>query len=164
MKKLATIGLALIACGSFATAQKVFEYPADEPTFSITFPEGWTVESEEEGSLSGAPEDELVAVELMALEAEEADGAITEAKEAFSDLYEEIEFDEIQEGELGNMKVKLFNAKGTDEEGDKYNINCALFAPKGGETFFMLFFVGSPEGSAKHAEALTGILQSMKSK
>jgi hypothetical protein len=62
------------------------------------------------------------------------------------------------------MNVKLFNAKGTDELEDVYNINCALFAPKGGETYFMLFFVGSPEGSEKHAEALTGILQSMKSK
>ncbi len=162
MKKLAII--ALIACGSFANAQQVFEYPADEPTFAITFPEGWTVESEDGESLSGAPEDGLVAVELVALEADEADGAIAEAKNAFAELYEDLKVDEVQEGELGNMKVKLFNAKGTDEEGDKSNINCALFSPKGGTTYFMLFFVGSPEGSEKHAEALTGILQSMESK
>lgn len=71
---------------------------------SIAFPDDWNVDDENEQTLSVAPEDELVAAELLALEADEAVGALAEAKVALKDEFEGLEMDEVQKGEVNGLR------------------------------------------------------------
>lgn len=149
---------------TFAIADQVYNYPADEPIFSIAFPDKWKVDTEEEQSLSAAPEDELAAAELIALDAKDAVNALKEAQEGLKEEFENLKIDKTQKGEVNGLKISLFNATSVDEDGIKITINCALFVPPKGETYFMLFFVSTPEAMKKHGEDINKILQSVKAK
>jgi hypothetical protein len=163
MKFTLILSLALLSSSIFGSAEQVFTYPAEEPVFSIAFPDDWDVDDEDEQALSVFPDDELVSVELFALEADEAEGALKEVKAALADEFEEFKADKAQEGEVNNLKIKLFNANGKDEDGNEYTLNCALLTPgEDADTYFVLIFVASPEGLKKHGDALNGILHSLK--
>jgi hypothetical protein len=49
------------------SAEPVYKYPADEPVFSIAFPDDGEADEEQQQSLSVAPEGGLVFVELLSL-------------------------------------------------------------------------------------------------
>jgi len=165
MKRPLVLSLALLSSTMFGSAEQVFTYPADEPVFSIAFPDGWNVDDEDEQALSVAPKDELVSVELFALEAHEAAGALKEVKASLAEEFEEFKADEAQEGEVNKLKIKLFNAKAKDDEGNEYTLNCALLAPgEDADTYFVLIFVASAEGLKKHGDSLNAILNSLKGK
>lgn len=156
----AHVAFAFFALGS-AHAEKTFDYPADEPYFSVTFPDDWNVDGEDQ-SLSASPEDETVAVELMALDAEEFDAAIDEAAKALAEEFGELEWTDPQEAKVNGMDVVLANAKG-ELEGETVHVNCCFFAPEKAETMFMLFFFAPSVALEKHGEALNSILQSITS-
>lgn len=128
---------------------KDFNYPADKPIFSISFPDAWIVDGGDEDdedagqSLSAGPKDETVLAELSALDAKDAVEAIKEAQAAFKEEFEGIKIDKTQKGEINGLKVSLFNATSVDEDGEKVIINVALYVPPKGETYFMLFFVST---------------------
>lgn len=143
-------------------AEQRFTYPADEPVFSIAFPDDWEIDDEDEQAISAAPEDELVAAELIALEADEAKAALAEAKAALKEEFEGLEIDEVQNGEVNGLGISLFNASAEVEDAGKFTMNCALFTADEGETYFMLLFIASAEGLKEHGDSLNAILQSIK--
>lgn len=153
--------LALLA-HSLLAADQTISYPEDDPVFSITFPENWNVEDGE--SVSASSEDELVHMELISLEAEALGDAVKLAKESLKEQFEGLKWNgEAEKGELNGMPVSFINANVTIEE-IKMAINCAIFAPKDSDTFFMLFNVVSLESLEQHSEAIAGIINSVKGK
>jgi hypothetical protein len=141
---------------------QVFNYPAKKPIFSIAFPEGWKVEPGD-GSLSASSPDDLVNMELMALDAAEAATAIDDAKEGLEEELKGIKWAEPEKGELNGLKATFLNGNFT-LEGVKMAVNCAVFAPKAGDTFFMLFNVVPLESLKEHGDEVSRVLNSIKGK
>ena len=162
--KSALVSAFVILCSSHVLpAQQVINYPADEPIFSIEFPDDWAVEVGDE-SVSASSEDELVNMELLALDAEALEDAIDAAKESLEEEFEEIEWNgEPEKGEMNGMDVRFLNAKVKIEDVEMV-VNCAVFAPKGKETFFMLFNMVPMESLKAHGEAISGVINSVEAK
>lgn len=155
--------LAAIALAPFAQADQTINYPDKNPIFSISFPDGWKVEMEDQ-SVSASSADDLVNMELIALEAEALDGAIDAAKESLTEELKGIKWTgEAEKGELNGMSVTFLNAQVT-LEGVKMAVNCAIFAPKKAETFFMLFNIVPLEALKEHGEDVSKVLNSIKGK
>ncbi|WP_395746365.1 hypothetical protein [Prosthecobacter sp.] len=144
-------------------ADKVFDYPEKDPVFSMTFPDAWKIEAGDQ-SLSASSPDELVNMELLALDAAELGLAIDAAKESVEEEFKDIKWlSEPEKGELNGLKATFLNGNAT-LEGVKVAVNCAVFAPKTGDTFFMLFNVVPLESLKKHGEEVGKILNSIKGK
>lgn len=144
------------------SADQTINYPEDKPIFSIAFPDDWEVEAEE--SVSASSPDEEVNMELIALDAEELAEAIDLAKESLSEELKGIKWNgKPEKGELNGMDVTFINAK-VAIEGVEMAINCAVFAPKGKDTFFMLFNIIPIESLEKHGKSVSKILNSVKAK
>lgn len=163
MKTSFLLGLAVIACLGSAQADQTINYPEKDPIFSISFPDGWKVE-EADQSVSAASADELVNMELIALEADALEGAVADAKESLKEEFKGLKFTgEPEKGELNGMHVVFINAQATVEE-VKMAVNCCIFEPKGEDTFFMLFNVVPMEVLKDHGEDISKILNSIKGK
>lgn len=144
-----------------AQADQTINYPDKNPIFSISFPDKWTVE-EADQSVSASSEDELVNMELLALDAEALDSAVDIAKESLEEEFEGMKFkDAPEKGELNGMHVVFLNAQ-TTMEGVKMAVNCCIFAPKGADKFFMLFNVVPFESLEAHGEDISKIINSIK--
>lgn len=160
MKLIAPL-LSLALLVTSASADQTFNYPEKSPIFSISFPDAWKVEAEAD-SLSASSADELVNMQLLALEAEGLDGAVDTAKESLKEELKGIKFDgEPEKGELNGMHVTFVNGQVT-LEGVKMAVNCAVFAPKKAGTFFMLFNIIPLEVLKEHGEDVSKILNSVK--
>ncbi|HYF37759.1 MAG TPA: hypothetical protein VD994_20825, partial [Prosthecobacter sp.] len=109
-----------------AHADQVIEYPAKDPIFSIAFPDSWKVETGD--SVSASSKDDLVNMELIALEADALDGAIDAAKESLEEEFKGIKFSAPEKGELNGMNAVFLNANATLED-VKMAVNCCIFAP-----------------------------------
>ena len=70
---------------------------------------------------------------------------------------------EPEKGELNGLKAAFLNGNVT-LEGVKMAVNCAVFAPKGGDTFFMLFNVVPLESLKEHGDEIEKVLKSIKGK
>lgn len=162
MKKTIAILSSFVVSTFFLCAEQTINYPADEPIFSIGFPDDWKVKTGESVSASSA--DQLVNMELIALEADELDEALDAAKQALAEEMEGIKWNgKPEKGEMNGMEVRFLNAKVTVEDVDMA-VNCAVFVPKGKDTFFMLFNIVPMESLEKHGESIGKILNSVKAK
>jgi hypothetical protein len=110
MKTSLLLCLASLICAATASADQTINYPDKKPIFSISFPDDWKVE-EEEQSVSASSKDELVNMELIALDADALEGAIDGAKESLKEEFKGIKFDEPEKGELNGMHVVFLNAQ-----------------------------------------------------
>jgi len=163
MKTALIFSLLALVLAPAVYADQVFNYPSEKPIFSIAFPDAWKVETGDQ-SLSASSADELVNMELMALDAAEAASAITDAKEGLEEELKGIKWlGEPEKGELNGLKVTFLNGNVT-LEGVKMAVNCAVFAPKAGETFFMLFNVVPLESLKEHGDEVSKVLNSIKGK
>ncbi|MEZ5386935.1 MAG: hypothetical protein R3F13_15610 [Prosthecobacter sp.] len=143
-------------------AEQTINYPATKPFFSISFPDSWVVEHDDE-SVSASSKDELANMELIALDAEEIDDAIDIGKESLEDELPGIKFTKPESGELNGMNVTFLNGQ-VSIEGVKMAVNCCVFAPKKADTFFMLFNIIPLEALEKHGGDIGKILNSVKGK
>lgn len=163
MKTSALLCLLSLLLAPLATAEQTINYPEKNPFFSISFPDGWDVE-ESDDSVSASSPDELVNMELIALDAEALDSAIDIAKESLKEELKGIKWTgEPEKGELNGMQVVFLNAQVT-MEGVKMAVNCCVFAPKKADTFFMLFNIIPLEALKEHGEDISKILNSVKGK
>lgn len=162
MKSILSVVAALAVSSICLTAEQTINYPAEEPIFSIDFPDDWKIEAEE--SVSAASPDEIVHMELIALEAEATDEAMDLAKESLAEELEGIKWEgEPVTAEANGMDVTYLNGKVSIEDVDMA-VNCVIFAPSGKDTFFMLFNVIPIAGLEKHGESVGKILGSVKAK
>jgi hypothetical protein len=149
-----------MALGLPVFAGQKFDYPQGAPIFSITYPETWTVEAQEQ-TIAAGTDDGGVSSVLMALDAQDLDSALQASVDALGENFTGFETDgEAQEGEVNGMAVVLVNGIGTVDGGGKVKVNCAIFTPDA-EKFFMLF-IFTPEGVAgQQAEEINSLLQSI---
>ena len=162
MKPILCLSAVLALTSLGLLAEQTINYPADKPIFSIGFPDDWDVEAEESVSASSA--DGMVNMELIALEAEEVDEALKAAKEALTEELEGIKWEgKPEKGEMNGMEVRFLNGK-VKVEDVEMAVNCAVFAPKGKDTFFMLFNIIPMAALEKHGESVGKILSSVKAK
>ncbi len=153
----------VLALSPALRADQVFNYPDKKPIFSISFPDAWKIETGDQ-SLSASSADELVNMELMALDADEAATALTDAKESLEEELKGIQWlGEPEKGELNGLKATVLNGN-VSLEGVKMAVNCFVFAPKDGETFFMLFNVVPLESLKAHGEEIKKVVESIKGK
>jgi hypothetical protein len=163
MKQTLLLCLVLLTAAPLARADQTINYPEKNPIFSISFPDAWKVEIGEEG-VSAASADDLVNMELLALDAEALDGAVEMAKESLTEELKGIKWTgEPEKGELNGMNVVFLNAQ-TTLEGVKMAVNCCIFAPKKASTFFMLFNIVPLESLKEHGEDVSKVLNSVKGK
>ncbi|MDZ4289950.1 MAG: hypothetical protein U0984_18435 [Prosthecobacter sp.] len=161
MKTSLLLCLAALVFSATAKADQTINYPDKDPIFSISFPDDWKVEADE--SVSASSKDEMVNMELIALDAEALDGAVDVAKDSLKEEFKGIKFDAPEKGELNGLDVVFLNAKATLED-VKMAVNCCIFAPKGADKFFMLFNVIPLEALEKHGEDIGKVLNSIKGK
>lgn len=162
MKPLLLLTTLFVTLAATSRADQTINYPEDKPIFSISFPDGWKVETGESVSASSA--DELVNMELIALDAEALGEALELAKESLSEELKGIKWDgDAEKGELNGMSVAFLNANVT-LEGVKMAVNCCVFAPKKADTFFMLFNIIPLEALEKHGEDVGKVINSVKGK
>ncbi|MFN7561406.1 MAG: hypothetical protein ACK5TH_06475 [Prosthecobacter sp.] len=160
MKRAFLILLTLSMLTAPAIAEQTFSYPKDTPIFSITFPDDWDVEVGEDISASSA--DELANIQLFALEGGDLKTAVTAAKEAMSESFEGMNWKgKPEKGELNDMPVTFLTGSVTIE-GVEMALNCAVFAPKNEDTYFMLFNLMPTVAEEKHGDDLLKILTSVK--
>jgi hypothetical protein len=163
MKTFVLISILALVLAPALRADQVFNYPGKKPIFSITFPDGWKVEAGDQ-SLSASSADELVNMELVALDADEAASAITDAKESLEEELKGIKWlGEPEKGELNGLKTTFLNGN-VSLEGVKMAVNCAVFAPKAGDTFFMLFNIVPLESLKQHGDEVSKVLNSITGK
>lgn len=163
MKTSLLLLLSFLSFVSLGLADQTINYPAKNSIFSISFPDDWDVEFDDE-SLSASSADELVNMELIALEAEALGEAIDLAKESLSEELKGIKFSgDPEKGQLNGLDVSFLNAQ-VKVEGVKMAVNCAIFAPKKADTFFMLFNIIPLEALEQHGEAVSKVLNSVKGK
>ncbi|MDZ4401355.1 hypothetical protein [Prosthecobacter sp.] len=163
MKASLLLCLTVLALTPLANADQVINYPAEKPIFSIAFPDGWKVETDDQ-SVSASSADELVNMELIALDADEAASAIDDAKEGLEEELKGIKWlAEPEKGEINGIGVTFLNGNVT-VEGVKMAVNCAVFAPKKTDKFFMLFNIIPLESLKQHGDDVSKVLNSIKGK
>ena len=163
MKKAALMMVSvLMLLFTFSASAEVYYYPdGNNPLFSITFPNHWSVEPEEE-LLHASPPDETIYLGLWAVEdAETVEDAINALESSMGDLIQNVEFGDPEEFENNGIAFLGIDGAGTDEDGNPMNISFGIFTPDG-ETFCILFYLGTPENEAKYEDSLTGIILSIQ--
>ena len=177
MKKLVSLlsmlAIVLIAGVAFAQDEeaKATDYyfeDEDGPVFYITFPETWTAEwSEGEAltALQGLSKDESVLISVMIAHGAKDFAAAGEAIDKILDgLVTDFNFSEPKEGTLNGMKVMATNSKAKlVDGGDEVEVGLIFFTPKENE-FYILYTLGSAEAEKQHAEEITAIINSLRTK
>lgn len=155
------LALTLITLPPGGRADQTIQYPDQTPMFFISFPDDWEVKTGDE-SVSASSADERVNMELIALESEAQKSAVDLAKQSLSKELEGLKWtSDPEKGEINGMDVTFINGQVTLEE-VKMAVNCAVFAPPGEDTFFMLFNIIPMESLADHEADVLKILNSVK--
>ena len=140
-----------------------YSYPGENPVFSITFPDNWNVETDEE-LLHATPKDESLYLGLWALaDVEDIDAALDVIDEIVAEFVDDLETDEPDDMEINGIEITFIDGVGVDEEGEQVEVSVALFSPDD-ETVFVIFYFGYPETTKKHEKALVKILESITAK
>jgi hypothetical protein len=138
-------------------------YPAENPVFSISFPNGWLTETDGE-LLHAMPEDSSVYLGLWALEdAKTVDAALDAVDEVVSSLVTQLKVGEVDTLVINGIAFLSVDGKGIDTEGDRVNVSAALFSPDQ-ETIFILVYYATPAAEAHYENDLVSILKSIRGK
>jgi hypothetical protein len=160
LKMFSVAVLFLFAVVPLAQAD-TFSYPADDPQFSITFPDDWTVEPDEQ-LLHAGPKDGTIYLGVWALEgAENLDTALEALDEALGKFFTELELGEADTMEVNDIPFVAVDGTGADKDGDKVDLSVALFLPDENSVYILLYF-GTEEAEETHEDELMSIIQSIK--
>ena len=135
-------------------------YPVENPVFSVTFPEGWKTEMEED-IVHAAPKDESIYLGIWALEdAENLDAALDAVDEAVSSLVKDLDVGEADSVVVNGIQFFTVDGTGKDEDGSTVSVSVALFSPDGTQIFILLYF-GTPQAEDAHKDELVEIIKSL---
>ena len=138
-----------------------FTYPADNPVFSIDFPNNWKVTPE--GQLIHAmPQDESVYVGLWALEAGTTiDSALAAVDQMVADMVTDFSCGDAQYVDVNGITFTEVAGQGNNrEDGTPVNVSVDFFSPDGNQVFVLIYF-GAPESENKYGAQLAQIVQSI---
>ncbi len=135
-------------------------YPEKNPIFSVTFPDNWSTETDED-ILHATPGDSSIYLGIWALEdAENLNAALDAVDEAVASLVKNLEVEDPETMEVNGIQFMTCDGTGVDGEGDGVNVSVALFSPDGKQIFILLYY-GTPEAEDAHEDELVGIVQSI---
>ena len=139
---------------------ETFTYPADDPQFSITFPDDWTVEPDEQ-LLHAGPEDGTIYLGVWALAgAENLDSALEALDEALGNFFTEMELGEAEAMEINDIPFVAVDGTGADKDGNELDLSVALFLPDEDAVYILLYF-GTADAEEAHEDELMSIVQSI---
>jgi hypothetical protein len=165
MKSLIGIFLIFISLGFAQT----FEYPTKKPVFSITFPSGWSVESDDD-SLIAISKDESIEVDLWPLDKKkirrDSEKALSEALDEIdniiNDWVDDFEVTSTKEDSINEIDFFEITGFGIDKDsGEEIEVSINLLTPDKKNIFVMLWW-GSKEAQEKNLSDLISIVFSMK--
>lgn len=159
MKKIFFILIIFAACFASVSAQQVIVYPAEDPVFSISFPEDWIVNLDEE-SISATPSDSSISFNIIALGAADIDSAIAYADLFLSDMFQDLELDDPISEEYNGLNFLSISGSGTDESGTEIYVDVELISDNEGQ-YFMLFYFGTPDSETAHDQEIQFIDESI---
>ncbi len=117
MNKLLVTAIAVVALAIGATA-KTYSLPKEDSIASVTIPDGWKVEAEDE-SLTITSKDETIEITMEILGEDQLEGAIIENVGYLKK--HKVNIDEKSEkktsGEINGLKATFYAKTGKDEDG-----------------------------------------------
>lgn len=160
MKRWMTLVLLVTALSGVWAGQTYYYPDAESPLFSVTLPDSWTVEAEDQ-LLHASPADESLYLGLWAVEIADMDAVSKAVDQIVGELVSDFEIEEEDEIEINDMPMYYFDGTGFDEDGDEIECSVGVFTPDG-ETFCVLLYFGTTAAESKHEEALNQILYSLQ--
>jgi hypothetical protein len=160
--KIALLLLTVLAFTSLPLMAEDASFPKSNPVLSMTVPEGWEAEFEDD-KLYLIAGDEDVVVEVSSLKAPKAEGAkaLEEMKASVKEAFKNVEFKPMQEGGSNNLGFYLLNGTGEDDQG-KAKLTAMLVTNGDNDQLFMVFIAASEEGSQKFGEGIDALIKSLK--
>lgn len=159
MKKTAFLLMSLFLFTMTAHAD-TYSYPGDDPIFTISFPDDWTIETEDE-LLHAMPADESIYVGVWAIDSiDDVDLVMEALDEEIASFIEDIETGEPVETEINDIPFIIVEGDGFVEDDIQVEFSAALFSTDG-ETFFVALYFGTPEMVEAYGEELDDILYSV---
>lgn len=150
-----------------------YSLPKDKPALSITFPDDWKVEADENNpnsSVVATSADEAIEIDLWAVDKKDlkADAESTldtmaaEVGTLIDEYIVEFQAQEPVAAKINEIDVVDISGKGKDAE-DKTDVNVSvtLISPDN-ENLFVLMYWGSDEAEKKYAKQLAAIAASLK--
>ena len=150
----------LIFVRPLAAGQKYYYPNAEYPLFSVTLPNSWLAEADE-NVLHASPADESIYLGFWAVDIESLDQVGDALDEIVGDLIFDFEIEEEGELEINGMSVFYIDGCGLDSDDDEIECSFGVFSPDG-ETFCVILYFGTAEAEEKHSAALNAILASIK--
>jgi predicted Zn-dependent protease len=135
-------------------------YPSENPVFSITFPDGWETETDE-NLLHAFPADSSIYLGLWALEeGVKLEDALDALDEIVSSLVTGLETGEAEKNEINGIEIVSVDGSGKDTEGDDVNVSAALFSPDDSQVFILIYYA-TPAAEARHEDELIAVIGSI---
>ena len=160
------LSLMLMTSVSFAGE---YIYPDEKnPEFSITFPDDWKVETEED-VLHAGPKDDSIYMGIWAVGEEATDDNIKAVLDGVDELVAELLTDvkpigEAQKQTINEIPFVIVDGTGKlKDDGSAVNVSIALFVSDGKNLFTLVYF-GIPDAEKAHEKELVDILNSVKGK
>ncbi|OQX87725.1 hypothetical protein B6D60_03295 [candidate division KSB1 bacterium 4484_87] len=158
-RSLGLILLLLIFTVNFAHAGTKYIFPAEDPVFSIVFPDDWKIEPDE-NILHATPADESIYLGVWALDAEDIDAALDALDELTAEIVADLKVISTDTLVVNDIDILLVEAQGVDEKGLIINVSAFFFSPDD-ETIFITLSYGTPEAEKAHQKELISILKSI---
>jgi len=182
MKKcmlIATLAvLALVVLPGLSRADAVIYDHGGEKLLSITFPDGWNIDTDYVADAKGAGTYEGGEPDIRVVEAMPKDGTrlwigiwvaprtstlekgLDYAASLDGSLFTDVEATEPEDATLGGMAAKKFHGT-AKRQGESVEFAMALLEPRDGVIVSVLY-VGEPETWSKHEAELTAIVESLR--
>lgn len=147
---------------------QTYAYPdKDKPDFSVDFPADWKMNPTEEGAYVESP-DKLVAMNVIIVDKADVADAEETLKKKVGDRFKEITWNqgkdpEVNKDEALGLTATFHNAQASDGEGtEKYAVNLVSYVRKSGDKSLVLLCQHPLKALEVHAEALGGVIKSVK--
>ncbi|MCK5738454.1 hypothetical protein KAH55_04700 [bacterium] len=159
MKKTVFLLMGLFLFTMTANAD-TYSYPGDDPVFTISFPDNWTIETEDE-LLHATPPDESIYAGVWAIDnVDDVELILEVLDEEIAKFIQDIEADEPMETEINGIPFIIVDGDGYVEDEILVEFSATLFSTDG-ETFFIGLYFGTPEMVEEYSEELVGIINSV---
>lgn len=150
----------------FAATEYV--HPADDPAFSIVFPDKWNAQVKG-AEISVLSPDEAIEIEIWPLDMKPGESidksleaAAEEVDEIIADYVTNPQFKEPQVFEVNGVTfLELEGSAKLKEDGSDLLISVAFFSPNG-KSFYVMMFWGDPESTNTYTGDLKKIMKSVR--
>lgn len=159
-------GLMLLVLGLFLSLSSPsysenYTYPADNPVFSIDFPDDWKITPEGE-LLHAMPQDESIYVSLWALQdGTTMDSAVNAVDQMVADMVTDFSAGDVDYVDVNGIRFTEVAGQGRSKDnGTPINASVDFFSPDGRQVFVLIYF-GDANSEKNYEGQLAEIVQSI---